>query len=147
MSNSIAIQNTSSISVPFENHLVENGRKLSDILSRLSIGTRIGLLILVALATVAVITALFLLADQQMNDATNELSSYGDLVVLAASVERRAADLQIFARDFITDRDTGAAAAFAARIDEAQTLLDRIARHPGAVRAGGLVDGHANKCR
>ena len=79
--------------------------RIADILSRLSIGTRIGLLILVALATVAVTTALFLLADRRMDDATNELSSYGDLVVLAASVERRAADLQILARDFITDRD------------------------------------------
>ena len=121
--------------------MAENGRRHSDILSRLSIGTRIGLLILVALATVALNTALFLLADRRMDDATNELSSYGNLVVLAASVERRAADLQILARDFITDRDAGAATTFTARIDEARILLNRIAHHPGALRTGGLVDG------
>jgi len=76
-----------------------------------------------------------------MDDATNELSSYGDLVVLAAFVERRAADLQILARDFISDRNETAAATFDARITEAESLLDRIAHQPGASGMGELLDG------
>jgi methyl-accepting chemotaxis protein len=114
---------------------------IADFLSRLSIGTRIGLLILVALVTVAVTTGLFLLADRRLDDATNELSSYGDLVVLAASLERRAADLQILARDFVANRDVSAAKAFETRTDEALSLLDRIARHPGAAHVGPLMEG------
>lgn len=141
MSNSIAIQDNASINMPRTSDLIERRVEIADFLSRLSIGTRIGLLILVALVTVAVTTGLFLLADQRLDDATNELSSYGDLVVLAASLERRAADLQILARDFITNRDASAAKAFGTRTDEAMSLLDRIARHPSAAHVGPLMDG------
>src|SRR3954454_7155969 len=118
-----------------------NSRSFADILSNLPIGIRIGLLVMVALLTVAITTGLFLLADRRMDEASNELSSYGDLVVLAASAERRAADLLILARDFITDRHVGAAVTFATRTSEVESLLDRIANHPGAVKAGGQVDG------
>jgi methyl-accepting chemotaxis protein len=114
---------------------------IAGMLSRLSIGSRIGMLILVAIVTVAVTTGLFLLADRRLDDAASELSSYGDLVVLAASLERRAADLQILARDFISNRDEEAATAFGGRIDEALGLLDRIAHHPGATHVGALVEG------
>jgi methyl-accepting chemotaxis protein len=141
MSNSIAIQDNASINMPKIGDLIEGRVGIADFLSRLSIGTRIGLLILVALVTVAVTTGLFLLADRRLDDATNELSSYGDLVVLAASLERRAADLQILARDFITNRDASAAEAFGTRTDEAMSLLDRIAGHPGAAHVGPLMDG------
>ncbi|MGF7206796.1 methyl-accepting chemotaxis protein [Skermanella aerolata] len=99
------------------------------------------MLILVAIVTVVVTTGLFLLADRRLDDAASELSSYGDLVVLAASLERRAADLQILARDFISNRDEEAATAFGDRIDEALGLLDRIAHHPGATHVGALVEG------
>ena len=106
--------------------LEENTRGFADILSNLAIGTRIGLLVMVALLTVAITTGLFLLADRRMDEASNELSSYGDLVVLAASAERRAADLLILARDFITDRNAGAAATFAMRTIEVESLLESL---------------------
>jgi methyl-accepting chemotaxis protein len=120
---------------------IGNSRSFADILSNLPIGIRIGLLVMVALLTVAITTGLFLLADRRMDEASSELSSYGDLVVLAASAERRAADLLILARDFITDRNAGAAVTFATRTSEVESLLDRIANHPGATKAGGQVDG------
>jgi methyl-accepting chemotaxis protein len=141
MSNSIAIQEETSFDIPFGRRTTGDRQRIAGILSRLSIGARIGLLVLVALATVAATIGLFLLADRRVDDATNELSSYGDLVVMAASLERRAADLQILARDFITNRDVSAATAFGARTDEALSLLNRIARHPGATHVGTLMDG------
>src|SRR5690349_5778200 len=78
--------------------------EMGGLLSRLSIGTRIALLVVMALVTVLLTGALLVVSDRRMDRATAELSSYGDLVVLAASVERRVATMQIQARRFITER-------------------------------------------
>ncbi|UEM05107.1 methyl-accepting chemotaxis protein [Skermanella rosea] len=117
------------------------------ILSRLGIGTRVGLLVIVALATVFVMVGLFLLADRHMNQATGRLGSFGNLVVLAASAERRVADLQIQARDFIANRDSRAAADFRTRAAEVDRLLDRIAAHPATGTAAGQVDAMRSTLR
>ncbi len=117
------------------------------ILSRLAIGTRVGMLVIVALATVIVMVGLFLLADRHMNQATGRLGSFGDLVVLAASAERRVADLQIQARDFIANRDSRAAADFRAGAAEVDRLLDRIAAHAATGSAADQVDGMRSTLR
>jgi len=110
------------------------------ILSLLSIGTRFGLVVVVAMVTVLLTIALLLVSDRRMDAATAELSSYGDLLVLTAAVERRVADLQIQARRFIADRDPDGATAFHNQVIEVAGLLERIKVHDGTRTAGDLVD-------
>ncbi|CAO3444811.1 hypothetical protein [Azospirillum argentinense] len=92
-------------------------------LSNMSIGTRIALLVAASLVTLGLLGGTVTVGAQRMFEATAELDQFRDAYEHTAAIERRASRLRFQALRFVADRDETAAEAFAKNAEEASRLL------------------------
>ncbi|MDQ2106293.1 HAMP domain-containing methyl-accepting chemotaxis protein [Azospirillum sp. C340-1] len=92
-------------------------------LSNISIGTRIALLVAASVVTLGLLGGTVTVGAQRMFEATSELDQFRDAYEHTAAIERRASRLRFQALRFVADRDEAAAAAFAKNAEEASRLL------------------------
>ncbi len=102
-------------------------------LSNISIGTRIALLVAASVVTLGLLGGTVTVGAQRMFEATAELDQFRDAYEHTAAVERRASRLRFQALRFVADRDETAAEAFARNAEEASRLLDNL-KERGAER-------------
>ncbi|CAO3374765.1 hypothetical protein [Azospirillum argentinense] len=95
-------------------------------LSNISIGTRIALLVAASVVTLGLLGGTVTVGAQRMFEATAELDQFRDAYEHTAAVERRASRLRFQALRFVADRDETAAEAFARNAEEASRLLDNL---------------------
>ncbi|MBB3265257.1 methyl-accepting chemotaxis protein [Azospirillum sp. OGB3] len=95
-------------------------------LSNISIGTRIALLVAASVVTLGLLGGTVTVGAQRMFEATAELDQFRDAYEHTAAVERRASRLRFQALRFVADRDETAAEAFAKNAEEASRLLDNL---------------------
>ncbi|TWA67929.1 methyl-accepting chemotaxis protein [Azospirillum brasilense] len=93
-------------------------------LSNISIGTRIALLVAASVVTLGLLGGTVTVGAQRMFEATAELDQFRDAYEHTAAIERRASRLRFQALRFVADRDETAADAFAKNAEEASRLLD-----------------------
>ncbi|MBK3736875.1 HAMP domain-containing protein [Azospirillum brasilense] len=93
-------------------------------LSNISIGTRIALLVAASVVTLGLLGGTVTVGAQRMFEATAELDQFRDAYEHTAAIERRASRLRFQALRFVADRDETAAEAFAKNAEEASRLLD-----------------------
>ena len=93
-------------------------------LSNISIGTRIALLVAASVVTLGLLGGTVTVGAQRMFEATAELDQFRDAYEHTAAIERRASRLRFQALRFVADRDEAAANAFAKNAEEASRLLD-----------------------
>lgn len=93
-------------------------------LSNISIGTRIALLVAASVVTLGLLGGTVTVGAQRMFEATAELDQFRDAYEHTAAIERRASRLRFQALRFVADRDETAAEAFAKNAEEASGLLD-----------------------
>ncbi|KAA0681356.1 methyl-accepting chemotaxis protein [Roseomonas genomospecies 6] len=93
-------------------------------LSNISIGTRIALLVAASVVTLGLLGGTVTVGAQRMFEATAELDQFRDAYEHTAAIERRASRLRFQALRFVADRDEAAANAFAKNAAEASRLLD-----------------------
>ncbi|MBK4720696.1 HAMP domain-containing protein [Azospirillum sp. YIM DDC1] len=102
-------------------------------LSNISIGTRIALLVAASVVTLGLLGGTVTVGAQRMFEATAELDQFRDAYEHTAAIERRASRLRFQALRFVADRDEAAAEAFAKNAEDASRLLDNI-KERGAER-------------
>ncbi|WP_353859320.1 HAMP domain-containing methyl-accepting chemotaxis protein [Azospirillum formosense] len=102
-------------------------------LSNISIGTRIALLVAASVVTLGLLGGTVTVGAQRMFEATAELDQFRDAYEHTAAVERRASRLRFQALRFVADRDETAAESFARNAEEASRLLDNL-KERGAER-------------
>ncbi|GAA4254702.1 methyl-accepting chemotaxis protein [Azospirillum formosense] len=102
-------------------------------LSNISIGTRIALLVAASVVTLGLLGGTVTVGAQRMFEATAELDQFRDAYEQTAAIERRASRLRFQALRFVADRDQAAAEAFAKNAEEASHLLDNL-KERGAER-------------
>ncbi|TWA88120.1 methyl-accepting chemotaxis protein [Azospirillum brasilense] len=102
-------------------------------LSNISIGTRIALLVAASVVTLGLLGGTVTVGAQRMFEATAELDQFRDAYEHTAAIERRASRLRFQALRFVADRDAAAAEAFAKNAEDASRLLDNI-KERGAER-------------
>ncbi|AWJ89793.1 methyl-accepting chemotaxis protein [Azospirillum baldaniorum] len=102
-------------------------------LSNISIGTRIALLVAASVVTLGLLGGTVTVGAQRMFEATAELDQFRDAYEHTAAIERRASRLRFQALRFVADRDEAAAEAFAKNAEEASRLLDNL-KERGAER-------------
>ncbi|CAO3445694.1 hypothetical protein [Azospirillum argentinense] len=95
-------------------------------LSNISIGTRIALLVAASVVTLGLLGGTVTVGAQRMFEATAELDQFRDAYEHTAAIERRASRLRFQALRFVADRDETAAEAFAKNAEEASRLLDNL---------------------
>ncbi|WP_114861647.1 methyl-accepting chemotaxis protein [Azospirillum brasilense] len=95
-------------------------------LSNMSIGTRIALLVAASVVTLGLLGGTVTVGAQRMFEATAELDQFRDAYEHTAAIERRASRLRFQALRFVADRDETAAEAFAKNAEEASGLLDNL---------------------
>ncbi|QCO13847.1 methyl-accepting chemotaxis protein [Azospirillum brasilense] len=95
-------------------------------LSNISIGTRIALLVAASVVTLGLLGGTVTVGAQRIFEATAELDQFRDAYEHTAAVERRASRLRFQALRFVADRDEAAAEAFARNAEEASRLLDNL---------------------
>ncbi|AWJ82841.1 hypothetical protein TSH58p_04500 [Azospirillum sp. TSH58] len=95
-------------------------------LSNISIGTRIALLVAASVVTLGLLGGTVTVGAQRMFEATAELDQFRDAYEHTAAIERRASRLRFQALRFVADRDETAAEAFAKNAEEASHLLDNL---------------------
>ncbi|OYD85325.1 hypothetical protein CHT98_04550 [Azospirillum brasilense] len=95
-------------------------------LSNISIGTRIALLVAASVVTLGLLGGTVTVGAQRMFEATAELDQFRDAYEHTAAIERRASRLRFQALRFVADRDETAADAFAKNAEEASRLLDTL---------------------
>ncbi|UKJ72669.1 methyl-accepting chemotaxis protein [Azospirillum brasilense] len=95
-------------------------------LSNISIGTRIALLVAASVVTLGLLGGTVTVGAQRMFEATAELDQFRDAYEHTAAIERRASRLRFQALRFVADRDEAAAEAFAKNAEEASRLLDNL---------------------
>ncbi|MFC5354661.1 methyl-accepting chemotaxis protein [Azospirillum himalayense] len=95
-------------------------------LSNISIGTRIALLVAASVVTLGLLGGTVTVGAQRMFEATAELDQFRDAYEHTAAIERRASRLRFQALRFVADRDETAADAFAKNAEEASRLLDNL---------------------
>ncbi len=100
-------------------------QRISRMMSKISIGKRIGLLVLSALVTLSLLASAVAIGERQLFQATNDLKAFRSLFEQTARIERQASQMRFEALRFATDRDAAAADAF---------------RLAAAEIAGGLAD-------
>ncbi len=93
-------------------------------LSHISIGTRIALLVAASLVTLGLLGGTVTVGAQRMFGATAMLDQFRDAYEHTAAIERRASRLRFQALRFVADRDVAAANAFATNAEEVSRLLD-----------------------
>ncbi|MDR3515336.1 MAG: methyl-accepting chemotaxis protein [Azospirillaceae bacterium] len=111
-----------------------------NILSNLSIAVRIGLLVVVSLAALAVIVGLILQSERKVDAATRQLARFGDLLQVTATMQRQFGELQLEANLFVEKRDPSAATAFRTTIADLGTTIQDMRSHPAAAAIGDRVD-------
>ncbi|HYD32033.1 MAG TPA: methyl-accepting chemotaxis protein [Azospirillaceae bacterium] len=120
-----------------------SGAERTGPLARLSIVTRIALMVAVALAAVTLTAVLFLGGERRIEEATTRLASYSSLVERAALVERRVGEMRFHAQRFLQTRDLEEARAFEAATEALKAGVGGIRNHPAALDAANEVDGIA----
>ncbi|QCN94229.1 methyl-accepting chemotaxis protein [Azospirillum argentinense] len=95
-------------------------------LSNISIGTRIALLVAASVVTLGLLGGTVTVGAQRMFEATAELDQFRDAYEHTAAIERRASRLRFQALRFVADRDETAAEAFAKNAEEASRLLENL---------------------
>ncbi len=102
-------------------------------LSNISIGTRIAVLVLASLVTLALLGGTATVGAKRVFEATAELNQFREAYEHTATVERLASRLRLQALRFVADRDAAAAEAFGRSAVETSRLLgelkDRAAGH------------------
>lgn len=116
----------------------EGGRE-AKLLSSLSIMTRIGLMVGLALAAVLLTSGLFLEGDRRIEAAALRLSGFSTLLERAALVERQVGGMQALTQDFFQSRDPAAAESFRQMATETARGLEDIQRHAAAATQGETV--------
>ncbi|MGY0711179.1 HAMP domain-containing methyl-accepting chemotaxis protein [Azospirillum argentinense] len=95
-------------------------------LSNISIGTRIALLVAASVVTLGLLGGTVTVGAQRMFEATAELDQFRDAYEHTAAIERRASRLRFQALRFVADRDETAAESFAKNAEEASRLLENL---------------------
>ncbi|AWK87003.1 methyl-accepting chemotaxis protein [Azospirillum thermophilum] len=95
-------------------------------LSNLSIGTRIALLVAASLVTLALLGGAVTLGAGRVFEAVAELNRFRDASEHTTDLERRVARLRLMGMRFVTERDPEAATAFTTTATEAARLLDEM---------------------
>ncbi len=109
-------------------------------LSKVSIGTRIALLVVGALVTLGLLGGTVSMGARRVFQATNELNQFRSIDERIAGIERRASRLRFQALRFITERDQTAARTFATNAGEIASLLAEVRGNAGALVPAGDID-------
>ncbi|MBP2314511.1 methyl-accepting chemotaxis protein [Azospirillum soli] len=97
-------------------------------LSNISIGTRIGVLVVASLVTLGLLGGTATVGAQRVFEATAELDEFREAYEHTSAVERRASRLRFQALRFVADRDPAAAETFEKTAAETAKLLDELKR-------------------
>ena len=97
-------------------------------LSNISIGTRIGVLVVASLATLGLLGGTATVGAQRVFEATAELNEFREAYEHTSAIERRASRLRFQALRFVADRDAAAADAFERNAQETTRLLEALKR-------------------
>jgi len=109
-------------------------------LSKLSIGTRIALLVVASLVTLGLLGGTLAMGARKVFEATAEMNRFRTLYEHTTDIERRVARLQFQGQRFVTERDADAARAFAANADAAMALLGGVRDKAGDLIAATDID-------
>jgi methyl-accepting chemotaxis protein len=120
-------------------------------LSNVSIGTRIGLLVVAAVVALAALAIAAVVAERRVFQSAQELEQFRGLFERTTDVERHVGRLRFEALRFVTDRDAAAADTVATAAREIDELLARIEASPAAAlrrsEVGDLKVGFADLVR
>ncbi|MBP2227273.1 methyl-accepting chemotaxis protein [Azospirillum agricola] len=109
-------------------------------LSNLSIGTRIALLVVASLVTVGLLGGTVAVGARQVFEATAEMNRFRGIYEQITDVERRVARLQFQGQRFVAERDAEAARSFEANAGAAVELLAGIKDKAGELMAGADIE-------
>ncbi len=109
-------------------------------LSNLSIGTRIALLVVASLVTLGLLGGTIAVGARQVFEATAEMNRFREVYQHATDVERRVARLQFQGQRFVTERDAEAAKSFDPNVNAAVNLLGDIKDKAGDIMAASDID-------
>jgi len=109
-------------------------------LSNLSIGTRIALLVVASLVTLGLLGGTIAVGARQVFEATAEMNRFREVYQHATDVERRVARLQFQGQRFVTERDAEAAKSFDPNVGAAVNLLGDIKDKAGDIMAASDID-------
>ncbi|WP_029007001.1 methyl-accepting chemotaxis protein [Azospirillum halopraeferens] len=101
-------------------------------LSNVSIGTRIALLVLASLVTLALLGGTVVVGAQRVFQAADELNGFREVSERITGIERRAGRLRFQALRFVTERDAAAADAFTTNAVEITALLAEVRETAGS---------------
>jgi methyl-accepting chemotaxis protein len=110
------------------------------LLARLSIGGRIGALVMVSFLTVSVLGGLAALGERRISVATAELNAYRALFEQTAVAERGAGEMRFQAQRFLSNRTPEAAERFHAAAETTTKALEALAAMPGGGGLGGEIN-------
>ncbi len=109
-------------------------------LSNLSIGTRIALLVVASLVTLGLLGGTIVVGAGQVFEATAEMNRFREIYEHTTDIERRVARLQFQGQRFVTERDENAARSFEANANEAVGMLTDIKNKAGGLMAADDID-------
>ncbi|WP_207459636.1 HAMP domain-containing methyl-accepting chemotaxis protein [Azospirillum sp. SYSU D00513] len=109
-------------------------------LSNISIGTRIALLVAGALVTLGLLGGTVAMGARRVFDAAAELERYREVHEQTSLVERRASRLRVQALRFVAERDAEAAGSFEGTVTEVAGLLSDIRGGSAGLLPGDELD-------
>ncbi|RJF83974.1 methyl-accepting chemotaxis protein [Azospirillum cavernae] len=109
-------------------------------LSNLSIGTRIALLVVASLVTLGLLGGTIVVGAGQVFEATAEMNRFREIYERTTDIERRVARLQFQGQRFVMERDEDAARSFEANANEAVGLLTDIKSSAGVLMEANDID-------
>ncbi|ACI98355.1 methyl-accepting chemotaxis protein, putative [Rhodospirillum centenum SW] len=105
---------------------------LVGLLANVQIGTRIALLVIIALLTVLLTAGLFVVGDARMQNATERMAAFNAFAEASAGLERQAMELQLVTQGFLRARDAGLAESLRTTLAQVHASVERMRALPAA---------------